>query len=188
MNLQEILGCQMKPYYVSHKTVEGKDHKIKSRNFGPFGQIFCFRPCGLFLQQSDGKHNKVSFDNLASSAGSYLWPATHFKSVTISTGYPVYLRMFHQVKKNPTFCMFRVPPLSLKFYTIAISHSTSDFGQLHVAQKNPWKSWTSHLIFCGGPIGTSWTSQKNFGVRGAPHLWDLGPPNKPICGGRVILP
>ena len=39
-------------------------------------------------------------------------------------------------KKNTTYCMFRLPPLSLKFYAIA-GHSTSDFGQLHVAQKNP---------------------------------------------------
>ena len=28
-----------KPYYVPHKTVEGKDHKVKSKIFGPFGQI-----------------------------------------------------------------------------------------------------------------------------------------------------
>ena len=28
--------------------------------------------------------------------------------------------MFHRVKKNPTFCMFSIGPLSLKFYAIAI--------------------------------------------------------------------
>ena len=45
----------------------------------------------------------------------------------------------------------------------------SRFWSDHLGSKNPWRSWSSHLIFSGGPIRTSWTSQKNFGV------WDPHP-------------
>ena len=71
---------------------------------------------------------------------------------------------------------------------------SSDFGQSECGSKNPWRSWTSHLNFSGGPIGTSWTSQKKFGVWGPsplrgpgtlqmPHLGHLGGPGPPIGWG-----
>ena len=34
--------------------------------------------------------------------------------------------------------------------------------------KYPWKSWTSHIIFYGGPTETFWTFQKKFGSLGTP--------------------
>ena len=80
--------------------------------FGQKGQNFCFWPCGLFLLQSYGKHNKVSFDNLTSSAGSYLWPATHFKSVTISAGYPMYIPIYRALVN--TFKKYWIPLLFFK--------------------------------------------------------------------------
>jgi len=61
----------------------------------------------------------------------------------------------------------------------------------HLAQL----SWTSHLIFTGGPIGSSWTSQKK--------IWDMGGPtyhvaqdpkmpylgvSGPIVGGLPQIP
>ena len=59
---------------------------------------------------------------------------------------------------------------------------SSDFGRSHLALKNPWKSWTSHLIFSGGPIGTSCTSQKKFGVWGPSPLMGPGTPKCPKWG------
>ena len=62
---------------------------------------------------------------------------------------------------------------------------SSDFGQSHLALKNTWKSWTSDLIFSGGPIRTSWTSQKKFGVWGPHPMGGPGPPECPLWGSRA---
>ena len=39
MNLKKMSWNQMKPYMVPSKMVGGKDHQIKNKKFGPFGQI-----------------------------------------------------------------------------------------------------------------------------------------------------
>ena len=39
MNMRKNLWYQMKPNMVAKKMVGGKDHQIKNKKFGPFGQI-----------------------------------------------------------------------------------------------------------------------------------------------------
>ena len=51
MNLQKILGCQMKGYYVSHKTEEEKDHKVKKQKFWPNSAV-CSSEWVSFSQRS----------------------------------------------------------------------------------------------------------------------------------------
>ena len=63
---------------------------------------------------------------------------------------------------------------------------SSDFGQSECGSKNPWRSWNSHFNFSGGPIGTSWTSQKNFGVWRPHPMGGLGPPECLLWGSREL--
>ena len=62
----------------------------------------------------------------------------------------------------------------------------SRFWSDHLGSKNPWRSWNSHIIFSGGPIGTSCTSQKNFGGWGPHPLFAPGPPNVTLGGSWAL--
>ena len=73
-------------------------------------------------------------------------------------------------------------------WSFTLSLLYSDFGPITFHSKNPWTSLTNHLIFSGGTIGASWTSQKKFGVWGYHLPWGLGPPNEAYGGvpGTIV--